>query len=572
MACDSNLRGSSLLKARKIFRQNLVFFAFIASVFLFAVTKIHDPDAWIHLSFGHLIWEHKGVPETELFVYPSSGMPALYSSWLFGLAFYLAYLAFGGYGIVLLKAAIISTAFLFLYRDAIRPVRNEFVAVCFLSATVLFIQYRFILRPDIVLMLYLSWTIFSLNALLFDGKKYYLFMPLVALLWANTHSSIVIMTVPFLAFIAGGMVQRFLVSKGFRSPVLNNSQLKSIALVFCVSIAVSFLSPYGLTQITYAAKMLASETFKTKIFELMPAAGTERLIVYTFDVVVILSFALRGRRFSVIHALMVLPFLWVPFVSRRFLILLFMVGTPVAIRNISGFLAAEGWDRVFRGKRPARLAIFWITLSTLLSFANVQPFAPIGTEHGFGFDEKYMPKGAVAYLDRYGIIGRVLNSGIFGQYIIWKSYPERMIFADSREYLPEDLRGISDAYRFDYRLLDALQRRYGFETMVIEYPLDKFAGYTGPMTYDVAFSHPAWALVYWDDIALVYLKRGGAYESVIRKDEYHLIKPEMSARYFADVYMRRSGKEAALKELRRNLEETGSRRAREFFDLLSDVP
>ena len=45
---------------------------------------------------------------------------------------------------------------------------------------------------------------------------------------------------------------------------------------------------------------------------------------------------------------------------------------------------------------------------------------------------------------------------------------------------------------------------------------------TGPAR---ALTSPDWALVYWDDVALVYLRRGGSHTAVIERDGYRLVKP-----------------------------------------------
>jgi tetratricopeptide (TPR) repeat protein len=72
--------------------------------------------------------------------------------------------------------------------------------------------------------------------------------------------------------------------------------------------------------------------------------------------------------------------------------------------------------------------------------------------------------------------------------------------------------------------------------------------------------------VYWDDIYLLYLKRGGRYDSVIQQDEYRFIKPAgavepsqiMDANYRAGLF----------RELKRNCDETGSSKAYAFLGLL----
>ena len=75
-------------------------------------------------------------------------------------------------------------------------------------------------------------------------------------------------------------------------------------------------------------------------------------------------------------------------------------------------------------------------------------------------------------------------------------------------------------------LLDELHLKYGFESILVGYPVfDKEAESEIHSGSDVSMAHPGWALVYWDDFSLLYLKRDGRYSSAAKEDEYRFIKP-----------------------------------------------
>ena len=182
----------------------IVIFLFLASVFLLALSKVADTDAWMHLSLGRLIWELKGLPSNEPFVYPSLDKPFAYNSWLFGLIYYLSYHAFNIYGVILLKAITITTAFYILLKDSLRPYKNHIVSIMVMTAVVVMSAHRFVERPDTFLMVFLSFSIFSLNAFVYNDKKYIYALPLTHMLWANSHASINLMFVPFCPLLLGG--------------------------------------------------------------------------------------------------------------------------------------------------------------------------------------------------------------------------------------------------------------------------------------------------------------------------------------------------------------------------------
>ncbi len=245
---------------------------FLATVFILALNEIEDPDVWLHLSFGRLIWNLRGFPPTEPFLYTMQGQPFSYSSWLFGLIYYAAYHAFNIYGVILLKAVTVTTAFYILFRDSLRPYKNTVIAILVMLFIVIATRHRFLERPDTFMMVFLAFSIFSLKAFIYESKKYIYALPLVHMLWANSHSSITLMFVPFLAFLAGGLLQRYLAGKSeLFKDAPSFSQLKIIMLIFIASFAPPLVSPYFINQYLYGAQFLASDVYKQGIVELKPS-------------------------------------------------------------------------------------------------------------------------------------------------------------------------------------------------------------------------------------------------------------------------------------------------------------
>lgn len=542
---------------------------FVISIFLSAFTYIRDTETWLHLSLGRLIWQMKGVPASEPFTYPILGEPFSYNSWLFGLLTYALDSNFGAYGLVLLKAFVIASAFYILLRDSLRPHGNYPAALIVLIAAVLFSKYRFVLRPDMFLMLFLAFSIFSLNAYLYDNKKYIYALPVIHMLWANMHASIIVMSVPFAAFIVGSIVHRHLEKHGFGpGTALTNSQLKVVAIVFAVSFAATLATPYfSLHQYIYGPKYLSSTWHTQEIIEMLPPSGWDRILLYGLVAAISASFVLVGKRMSFIHLLIVIPFMVLPFTSIRFQFLLAIVGSPVIIRNISAFIRANGWHDIFEQKLSLVIAAIVVVLSSTLTLVGVSPFGSKNIRFGYGYDYSEVPKGAVEYMDRKGIYGRVFNPFHYGQYIIWTGYPKRTVFTDARGHLPKQLLEATQNAAYDKHLIETLQAKYGFEILLLRRPLMPPDTPDTHSKFDLSFQLPDWALVYWDDNSYVYLNREGTYASIIQADEYRLIKPLTS---FSSFIRGLNDKDMAgfEQELKRNIGETDSSSAYMFLSLL----
>ncbi|MBI4688808.1 MAG: tetratricopeptide repeat protein [Nitrospirae bacterium] len=551
------------------FGERILILLFLLSVFFLAIVKIEDPDSLIHLSCGRIIWELKGFPATEPFVYTMHGEPFRYTSRFFGLTYYLSYLAFGYYGVILLKAATVTSAFYILLRDSLRPYRNLVVAVIVMTAIVMLVRHRFVERPDLFLMVFLSFSIFSLNAYVYDNKKYIYALPFIHMLWANSHSSIPLMFIPFLSFLGGGVLQQFMEKRGIQfSCMPSKSQLKTILWIFLFSFAASLISDFT-TQYGFGAQSLTSDWIKQEILEVRPLTWKAWKSPYILTAVVLLSFILNRRRLSLIHLFMVIPFIFLSFSGVRFVFLLGIVAGPILARNISAYFDKSSIGNRFIGKKPAMVVLaLWIVCYTALTLADINPLGRSPGSFGFGINYTNFHEDALNYMDRRNIYGRVFNKIEWGQYIIWRDFPKRTPFADGRFYLPDGLLEKQIEARGNPAVLDELYSKYGFESILINYtkwdPSVKSMLETSP-DIDMALLHQGWALVYWDDLCLIYLKKGGRYDSVIKEDEYRYIRPangiySINAKLHNDYY-----RPLIISEIKRNISETGSFRGYTFL-------
>ena len=551
----------------------ILFFIFLSTVFLLAFNKIHDSDAWMHLSLGRLLWETKGWPAKESFVYTLFDTPFSYTSWLFAILFYLAYLAKGVTGLVLLKAIPVTTAFFFLLRDSLRPNKNATVAVIILFMAVLIATWRFVLRPDIFLMLFLASTIFILNSFLYNNEKRGLyFLPVILLCWANIHTSVNLIVVPVGAFVVGSYLQRLLNQRGFSdAPFLSNSQIRFLLILFGISLLLSLLNPNGIGQYLAGVRFIGADYYKQEILELMPPTGELKFTLLLLAGLICFSFFLNPKNISIPHLLLVLPFLVMPFMATRFIFLMGIAGGPIVARNIACFcMKRDSMQSFVQGHIMKATAALAIIAFGVLYLQNKTPHWPLvddKNQFGVGFDESTQPSGAVAFMDREGINGRVFNTFSYGQYIIWTGHQKRPVFIDARGGLPMDLLEKNSRFRFNNAVVNELFEKFRFESMLVQAD-DLASSDSTSQKLDKSFQHPDWALVYWDNKSLLYLKRNGAYQHVIDKFEYRYVNPDTKLYFFANSLGDAENRKRIEDELIRNITETGSTKARLFLGAL----
>lgn len=510
---------------------------FLAAVFVLSFTKIEDTDAWTHLNFGRLIWETRQLPSVEPFI--TTGAPFPYNNWLFGLVFYLAYAVASFGGVITLKAALATAAFALVLADSLRPHRNIAISLAVAAAAFIIVRSRVVERPDLVLFVFLALSAFSLNAYLYEGRKYLYALPLVHLLWGNMHTSIPLMVVPFLAFLIGSWGDTLLnrTETGFR---MNKQQTVMIGSIFGLSFLFSLIGPYFIYQYTHSIQAVISPWWTQGGVQELHAPDWSGFR-WPFIVVGLLaaSFVLNFRRASLAHLLLVLPLAYLSLKFIRFTFPFAVVAAPVIARNLSDFVRNPGYT-VFQKNRAAVLCgIILVAALTLIVYAPQSNLKVLGV----GINPANVPEGALQYMDRNQIDGKVFNTFHFGGYITWRDYPRRKAFIDGRGFLDDRLLQKTSEAAYSNITLNELEAAYGFESVIIEHP---------------GLSHPQWKLVYWDDVSLLYLKTGGRFDGVIKRDAYEVIKPAfglaLSAERLADAaYMK-----GLLGELERNVKESGS--------------
>jgi tetratricopeptide (TPR) repeat protein len=551
-----------------------------AAAFTLAVTRVEDPDAWTHLALGRLMLETRGLPAHELLVYPSPGLAYHNTEWLFDIVVYLVFRAGGLAGVVLAKAATVALAFWILWKDATLSRGTDaragllphLLAAAVLLCCLPMVRHRFVERPDVALMVFLGFTIYALDAYLLDGRRWIFWLPAVHVLWANLHPSVIVTVVPFGAVLGGGVALHLAGRCGVACPDTPSvTQLRTVAAVLVADLLASLLNPRHVEILTLPFQLATSPWFTQEVTELRRPPFDLYPGPYILAALLLLTCLALWRRAPVIPALLVAPFAFLGFSAVRFVFLLVIVGAPLLSRNLAALVSSWSGERVRRPALAVALAgIVAGTAAVGLALAQVPPLAEPRKSAGLGADDRFVPEGALRYLDRIGMTGRLFNAFHFGGYIAWRDFPKRAAIIDGRGYVPPGLQEEIHFARAYPEHLDRLQSAYGFDAAVMDYPV--YSGESLAPDIDLALTSPGWALVYWDDFALVYLRRSSAWAEVIARDQYRKVRPANGL----PALWRSLADKAAVPEIRaeleRNIAQTGSARGRTFlgFALLQE--
>ena len=269
----------------------------------------------------------------------------------------------------------------------------------------------------------------------------------------------------------------------------------------------------------------------------------------------LLAILAAPRRLRLTDALVVLAFGALALSARRHMALAMIAIAPIAAGQFSALW--EKWG-ARRNKRLASSSIPlfpsfpWLPFLQSAAAALVSIALAVAALGGFnlqragiGIDHRMFPEGAARFLADHQLDGNLFNSYEFGNYLLFARYPQNRVFIDGRVdvYGAEGLRlysAVAHAEEGWQKTLD----QYSIEICVPA--TEKSADL--PLLSALHRS-PDWALVYWDEISAIYVKRapdrqaflGSAYIYSVRPDDFDpavLESPERLSRAEEDYRTR----------------------------------
>jgi hypothetical protein len=198
-------------------------------------------------------------------------------------------------------------------------------------------------------------------------------------------------------------------------------------------------------------------------------------------------------------------------------------------------------------RSPGKLKPILSALAIIISIAMVVPFtleAKSGGWWGPGIKEDRFPEGAIRFLDDHSVGGNMYNSYEFGGYLLWRSFPQRKVYIDGRSDIYTDL-------LMEQRKLSIL----GFEKLVEKYNINYLIMSFSESTSRYVNPNPVFgqelALVWFDDVSMVYLKRKAENSALINRYEYKYVRPGDLNLTFTDL----TSPALLAAELKRNINE-----------------
>jgi hypothetical protein len=416
-------------------------------------------DFWWHLKVGEVISTLREIPRVDLFSFTRAGQPFIHQAWLGEVLYYLTY-QMGGFQLLIafntMLLLLASAPILHLCLEASHRLR---VAVLCSFVAAIMLGFFGSMRPQsysFVLFAVFYWILWGYR----DGRRDYLWaLPPLMVLWVNLHGAFVL-GIGLIGLVLGTEAIRR-AARGPQPDTLATSALAKLALVLALTVLASLANPEGYQVYSYVRQLQldpASQQFvkEWQVPDVKQPVGI--LIFFGPFFLALLVFFYTGSPLNLTELGLFLAFAVFGLAARRNGIWFALIVAPMLARHALGLRVPNLLDwwrgqsylrsrpqrpaRPRQGRPPARYALNWIILICLLLFTVtlspwVRPHLKSERLSGQLVDE-HTPVGAMDYIAEQGLAGNIFHPQTYGDYLIWRLWPQQRSFLDGRVHLYDE--------------------------------------------------------------------------------------------------------------------------------------
>ncbi len=481
------------------------------SVFIISIFKIYESDAFWHLKSGEYIIMNLKIPSHDPFTINGENKIWINTYWLFEVISYCIYIVSGFTGLIIFKSIICAFAFVSLSLAATLAGSNRMVAFVIPLFYLSIFRHRFLIRPDIFSFLFISLYLYIFMHFKFQKVNRFFLLPVLMLLWTNTHSGAFFGVILFWIFTTTELLTRLYnaVIAGISTKKILEEQKVQIFNLLISSLCF-FISPAHYHSIEYLLSQWHVRDI-IDIAEFRSIFDGENKIFALLLAINFLAIIISIRRVPVFLLLSGFVFLIPGSATVRMAYYALFVNLPVLMCSVSSFI-----KKVILINPPDFLKylsyIILSAISVYLIIAN-DAYHYAGT----GVRYIYFPEGHIKFVKRFGLKVNLFNSPNLGGGIIFAGYPELKAFVDTRIQVNEStLREINNAMKepINFR---SLLKKYKINALLVE-------NRTG-LIKNQLINPEEWGLVYWDDYSMLLLKKS-EFSEFVKEHEIKIINPE----------------------------------------------
>jgi hypothetical protein len=449
-----------------------------------------DGDLGRHITIGKFIIESRTIPTRDIFSHTMTGERLIPHEWLAQLALGGAHNLMGVNGDVLLISVLIATTFTLTYSELIRRNVSRILALAIVILAASASSLHWLARPHIFTFLFVGVWAYQLEN---KSSKVWIF-PLIMLIWANTHG----------AFIAGFVIWGAHMASWAWDFLQKQSTLEAahkLSLIGVASFAVTFINPAGWRLWNTSVGYFGSQFLLDQTIEYQ-SPNFHNWSTWPFLAMLGLSIFALGLtgRLRTHERLLLAGWTLLSLYSARNIPLFAIITAPYLGQLVQSGIERPAVlnrvDQIITGVEENLRGFFYplvaILVLTSVAMHQAQP------TYANQFNPKRFPVKAIDWMEANPQSGRMFNNFIWGGYILYRMWPEQLVFIDGQT----DFYG--EALAREYVQVMSLQD--GWEDVLEKYKVTWVIVQTDKPLVRALHEQLHWKLVYQDDTASILHK------------------------------------------------------------------
>ncbi len=479
---------------------------------------ISDPDFFWHLKAGGWIWEHKSLPHE--FLFSATAPPTMTTAQRFGMTSYwvvqvIYHLLFSAGGMGAIVAFKLLLMALFIVALLARKEGDSFIYLGLLVMAVILMGLYSFERPQIVSFIFFALLLHQLERFRRpppDRAPLFicLSIPLLMLVWANSHGAFIIGQGVIILYLAAETVK-------FTHPLLDPMPRERYRFLFAAGTAgllASLINPntYHVLEVAWLPRY-ATETimeYKSTIAYYKMSANPMMLVYWFLLLLAILGLAMTWKKPDVTRLALVAGTACFSFFQIRYIPFFLVAALPAISRSFSR-------DRLVRVARvfvlaPALVAGMFFLRGYLDAFRNVS--------HSADVNSYLFPVPAADFIKNANLTGNFYSHFAWGGYLLWRLAPSK-VFIDGRNHdqdLYDAYTKILEGYRQPYYGVPywkSIFKAYGIRYIVMPF-YDQLNGGVYHLL-DVVLADPDWTPVFVKSDSIIFVENTPENHEVISR-------------------------------------------------------
>ncbi len=497
----TDLREKYIKYSERALQNIIILLVFSSGIYFFSFITA-DPDLWGHILFGKEILISKAVPQVDIYSYTAYGREWVNHEWMSEILMYYIFNLFGSPGLLIGKTliglVIITLLSVISFNRKTYPL--SYGAVFVLSVFIM--SPGFMTRPQ--LMTFLCTSIFFLVIHLYLERKVNVLwtLPFIMIIWVNSHGG----------FIIGAGILPVIAVLEFLSCYIkkkDKSHLRALFIWMLATEASMLINPYGYNLLLFVNRTLSLPRNITE-WEPVTLFDFSYIRFKIFSIIVIFMFFIKRDKNRYWEIGIIIVAMLYSFLHQRHTPIFAIFAAPFLAEKLTGIEKDIRLNKkILSSYSHLILSIFILTVIAYQLYMTTNKYKKAG--FNIIVNPNIYPVSAVRFIEVNNINGNLLVPFDWGEYAIWKLYPDNRVSIDGRfrTCYPEEV-------IVDHFAGAGIQEAW--DNLLEKYPTDIVLARRNPFSEKMV-TEPSdeWIYVYSDSIAIIFLKNNKTMEGAIKK-------------------------------------------------------